>query len=88
MDREQHLLQLLKREYARVLPWLCTKTRANVRVVSNGRGNDFSLIATWEGGEYRQFYNAASAHTLGGRGGCAAKMAESFIATVLKMRQL
>ena len=87
MDREQHLLQLLKREYVRVLPWICSKTMANVRVVANGRGNDFSLVATWEGGEHRQFYNATSVRTLGGRGGCAAKMAESFISMVVKMRQ-
>lgn len=85
MDREVHLLQLLKAEYSRHLPWLCSKSGATVTVRQSG-GNTFSLVAKWDGGEHSKLFDTSSVRTLGGRGGCAAKLAEVFIAEVVAAR--
>lgn len=79
--REVRLLQLLKAEYYRHLPWLCSKTGATVIVKQSG-GNTFSLVAKWAGGEHSKLFDEASVRTLGGRGGCAARIAEVFIQEV------
>jgi len=86
MDREAHLLQLLKAEYQRHLPWLSSKTGAVVTIRFSG-GNDFYLVARWQGGAHEHLFNAVAVRTLGGRGGCAARMAEKFIDEVLAVRK-
>lgn len=86
MSREAQLLQLLKAEYQRHLPWLCNKTGAEVTIRLSG-GNDFYLVARWVGGEHMHLFNGVAVRTLGGRGGCAARMAEKFIDEVLTARK-
>lgn len=80
-------MQLLRAEFTEHTPWLSRKTGAVVTVQPSGHGNDFTLVAVWQGGRYGKFYNADSVRTLGGRGGCAARMAEQFIVEVLNVRK-
>jgi hypothetical protein len=87
MKREEHLLQLLRAEFSKHTPWLSQKTGAVVTVQPAGHGNTFTLVAVWQGGRHGKFYNEDSVKTLGGRGGCAARMAEQFIAEVLSARK-
>ena len=79
MNRDEHLLQLLKQEFSRHLAWFSSKTATTVTLRPSGHGHDFTLVATWDGGEHVKRYSATDVQRLGGRGGCAAKMAEQFI---------
>lgn len=87
MKRETQLLQLLRNEFSKHTAWLSQRTGAVVTVQPTGNGNDFTLVAVWQGGRYGQFYNVDSVRTLGGRGGCAARMAEEYIAHVLEAKK-
>jgi len=87
MKREERLLQLLRAELTRHTPWLSQKTGAVVTVQPLGHGNAFTLVAVWAGGRHGKFFNEDSVKTLGGRGGCAARMAEAYIVEVLEARK-
>ena len=87
MKREAHLLQLLRAEFSEHTPWLSQMTGAVVTVQPTGNGNDFTLVAVWQGGRYGKYYNMESVRTLGGRGGCAARMAGKYIAEVLEEKR-
>lgn len=81
MDRDARLLQLLKAEFTKHLPWLSNKSGAVVTIRTSGDAS-FSLVATWAAGEHTHRYGVAIARTLGGRGNCPAKLAEAFILEV------
>lgn len=87
MSREEHLLQLLKAEFSQHTAWISQKSGAVVTVQPTGRGNSFTLVAVWDGGRHGKFFDESSVRTLGGRGGCASKMALAYIDEVLAARK-
>jgi hypothetical protein len=87
-ERSARLLRLLKSEFSNHTPWLSKKTGAVVTVQPTGRGDSFTLVAVWSGnGRYGKFFNEDSVKTLGGHGGCAAKMAEEYISEVIEAKK-
>lgn len=85
MYQQERLLQLLKQRFAAWLPWLRNAVKAEVELRPTGRGNSFTLIARWSGGEHSKLYDHASVLQQG-RVACVKDYGRTFVREVLEKR--
>ena len=85
MHREARQLQLLRQRFIQWMPWLRNATKADVVFTPAALNGNFTVTASWAGGEHSKIYDAATILRMG-RVGCTKDYARAFVKEVLEKR--